>query len=83
MPHKPPLTSLRQGDWVYIPGVGDGGWMKGEKGDLPRQLYNLKEDQHQKNNLINEFPEKAEAMRKALQEKLSEVPANLPKVGTF
>jgi len=83
MPHKPPLTSLRQGDWVYIPGVGDGGWMKGEKGDLPRQLYNLKEDPNQKNNLINEFPEKAEAMRKALQEKLSEVPANLPKVGTF
>jgi len=83
MPHKPRLTSLRQGDWVYIPGVGDGGWMKPEEGDLPRQLYNLNEDPYQEHNLINEYPEKAEAMRKALQEKLSEVPANLPKVGTF
>ena len=68
MPHKSHHTSLRQGDWVYIPGVGDGGWMKGEKGDLSRQLYNLKEDLEQKNNLINEYPEKAEAMQRALQE---------------
>ena len=70
MPHKSHHTSLRQGDWVYIPGVGDGGWMKGEKGDLSRQLYNLKEDLEQKNNLINEYPEKAEAMQRALQELL-------------
>ena len=42
--------------------------MKGEKGDLSRQLYNLKEDLEQKNNLINEYPEKAEAMQRALQE---------------
>ncbi|MCG8602007.1 MAG: arylsulfatase [Verrucomicrobiales bacterium] len=70
MPHKSHHTSLRQGDWVYIPGVGDGGWMKGEKGDLSRQLYNLKEDLEQKTNRINEYPEKAEAMQRALQEML-------------
>ena len=48
--------------------------MKGEKGDLSRQLYNLKEDLEQKNNLINEYPEKAEAMQRALQEMLDTVP---------
>jgi arylsulfatase A-like enzyme len=83
MPHKPRLTSLRKGNWVYIPGVGDGGWMKPEEGDLPRQLYNLKEDPYQENNLINQYSEKAEAMQKVLKERLDTVPANLPKVGSF
>ena len=48
-----------------------------------QQLYNLKEDPGQKQNLIKKYPEKAAAMEKALRNKLDEVPAELPKVGTF
>ena len=87
MPHKKAYTSIRIDDWVYIPGPGSGGMTRISKDQLKtmkqQQLYNLKEDPYQKNNLINEYPEKAEVMQKALQEKLDSVPANLPKVGVF
>ena len=87
MPHKKAYTSIRIDEWVYIPGPGSGGMTRISKDQLKtmkqQQLYNLKEDPYQKNNLINEYPEKAEVLQKALQEKLDSVPANLPKVGVF
>ena len=87
MPHKKAYTSIRIDEWVYIPGPGSGGMTRISKDQLKtmkqQQLYNLKEDPYQKNNLINEYPEKAEVLQKALRQKLDSVPANLPKVGVF
>ena len=71
-PHKRSHTSLRQGDWMYIPGAGDGGWTRGKPGEPSRQLYHLKEDPFQKNNRINEFPERADAMALRLKKMLLE-----------
>ena len=71
-PHKRSHTSLRQGDWVYIPGAGDGGWVNAKRGDPARQLYNLKEDPSQKNNRIADSPERAEAMAARLKKMLAE-----------
>ena len=51
-PHKRSHTSLRKGDWIYIPGAGDGGWMPAKPGDKTPQLYNLKTDPYQSDNLI-------------------------------
>ena len=86
-PHKKAYTSIRLGDWVYIPGPGSGGMTKFTPEQLekmpPQQLYNLKEDPGQTQNLIKAHPEKAAAMEKVLRNKLDEVPADLPKVGTF
>ncbi len=86
-PHKKQYTSIRKDGWVYIPGPGSGGMTRISKEQLAKmeqqQLYNLNEDPYQEHNLINEYPEKAEAMQQALQEKLNTVPANLPRVGTF
>ncbi len=82
MPHMRSHTSLRLGDWMYIPGAGDGGWTKGKPGELQRQLYNLKEDPSQENNRIGDAPERADAMAKRLKTMLEErgVTANKPTV---
>jgi len=71
-PNKQTHTSLRQGDWVYIPGAGDGGFTKAQQGEQARQLYNLKEDPYQKNNRIADNPERADAMAKLLSKMLAE-----------
>jgi arylsulfatase A-like enzyme len=72
MPHKRSHTSLRLGGWVYIPGAGDGGWTKATKGELSRQLYNLKDDPFQNNNRIADSPERADAMATRLKAMLEE-----------
>lgn len=72
MPHMRSHTSLRLGDWMYIPGAGDGGWTKGKPDELQRQLYNLKEDPSQENNRIGDAPERADAMAKRLKTMLAE-----------
>ena len=79
-PHKRSHTSLREGDWIYIPGAGDGGWKKAEPGDQARQLYNLKEDPSQKNNTIADYPKRADAMAARLKEMLSEYNPNTTKM---
>lgn len=71
-PHKRSHTSLRKGDWVYIPGAGDGGWTHEKPGEQPRQLYNLKEDPSQDNNRIADYPERADAMAARLKKMLAE-----------
>lgn len=73
MPHKRSHTSLRLGDWVYIPGAGDGGWTKGKPGELQRQLYNLKEDRGQNNNRVADSPERADAMAALLEDRIAEL----------
>lgn len=62
--------ALRQGDWVYLDARGSGGWTLPENkaADLPaQQLYNLREDPGEKNNLADTYPEKVREMRSLLK----------------
>ncbi|MEQ8556527.1 MAG: arylsulfatase [Cyclobacteriaceae bacterium] len=66
--------AIRQGDWKLIMCPGSGGWSYPRPRDIiaeeldlpPMQLYNLKEDIGETNNLITEYPEKAAALKSAL-----------------
>ena len=54
--------TIRQGDWKLLLAAGSGGWSspkpgKEEEGLLPVQLYNLKNDPSEKENLQAENPE--------------------------
>jgi arylsulfatase A-like enzyme len=67
--------AIRQGDWKLIVCPGSGGWsyprpqdIKKEKLDLPpMQLYNLKEDIGETQNLIAVYPEKVAELKAALK----------------
>ncbi|ALJ05390.1 arylsulfatase [Pseudalgibacter alginicilyticus] len=67
--------AIRKGDWKLIVCPGSGGWsypkpqdIKNEKLDLPAmQLYNLKADIEETNNLLNVFPERVSEMKAALK----------------
>lgn len=65
-------TALRAGDWVMIPPYPGSAIEKNvniEMGNSPDyQLYNLKEDPGQKNNLAETNPEKLEAMKRTYLE---------------
>lgn len=63
------LPAIRESHWKYIPGPGSGGWGKGGTGGLPVQLYNLKQDLRESNNLASENPDRVAAMQ-ALWESL-------------
>ena len=57
---------LTKGDYVLLDCKGSGGWSipEEELKELPdMQLYNLKEDIHQENNLITSLPKVAEQMK--------------------
>ncbi len=55
--------ALRQGDWKYIPG----GKPKKNKKGKPVELYNLKKDPSEQDNVAAKHPEKAEAMGRLLE----------------
>ncbi|MDW7692909.1 arylsulfatase [Flammeovirgaceae bacterium SG7u.111] len=67
--------AIRQGDWKLCVCPGSGGWsyprpqdIKKEELDLPTmQLYNLKEDIGETNNLVEEYPAKAAELKAALK----------------
>ncbi|MDB2385622.1 arylsulfatase, partial [Polaribacter sp.] len=67
--------AIRKGDWKLITCPGSGGWsyprprqIKNQKLDLPKmQLYNLKEDIGETNNLIATYPKKAAELKAALK----------------
>lgn len=80
---KPARTELvteknayRIGDWKFIDGSGQGGiatryapdkkYIAREK--IPGELYNLKEDLSEQNNLYDAYPEKVKEMKKRLNE---------------
>ena len=46
--------------------------MPAKQGEAARQLYNLKEDPYQKNNRIDDYPDRASAMAARLKEMLKE-----------
>lgn len=63
--------ALRQGDWVYLVAQGSGGWTLPEKQavHLPKeQLYNIKEDPSELNNLAVSYPEQTQSMKQLLQQ---------------
>jgi len=61
-------TSLRQGDWKYISHGGPGGFSKAQFRKNPDkatgQLYNLRTDPGEKNNLWKQEPERLATMKK-------------------
>ncbi|OOG78572.1 arylsulfatase [Algoriphagus sp. A40] len=65
-------TALRAGDWAMIPpypGPAVQNQVNIELGNSPEyQLYNLKDDPGQRNNLASSNPEKLEEMKKLYQE---------------
>ena len=64
------ITAFRQGDWVLIPphkGQKIFGYVNIESGrDSIYQLYNIKEDVAQQNNLVGQFPDKVRVMKQEL-----------------
>lgn len=60
--------SIRQGDWKLLLSPGSGGWSKpndkqATKAFLPAvQLYNIKNDIAEKNNLATQYPQKVTAL---------------------
>lgn len=63
--------AIREGDWKLLECRGSGGWSLPEKkvpaDALPKQLYNLKDDDGEQHNLLREHPEVAERLGKLLQ----------------
>lgn len=61
---------LRRGDWVLLDCKGSGGWTLTEKeaANLPeRQLYNLKDDPTQENNVVEAHPNIVDNMMQELE----------------
>jgi len=66
--------AIRQGDWKYIDGLGSGGFtrpaiIEPEEDGPKGQLYNMRDDPGEENNLYLQNPKKVEE----LQQKLSEI----------
>lgn len=72
--------AIRRGDWVLIaaksgqengPAAGEPQWLKDERGytahNLPGELYNLRDDRIQKNNLYAEKPELVRELTELLE----------------
>jgi arylsulfatase A-like enzyme len=67
--------AIRKGDWKLCVCPGSGGWSYPRPQDIikedldlpPMQLYNLKEDIGETNNLVTEYPEKAAELKAALK----------------
>ncbi len=67
-------NAILSGDWKFIDGSGQGGiaarWAPDKKyiqtEQIPGELYNLKEDIAEKNNLYDAYPEKAEQLLEEL-----------------
>jgi arylsulfatase A len=69
--------SIRMGEWSFIDGQGDCGYMEFFRGkpfpepapgDPPGQLYNLDEDLGETNNLYEQHPEIVERLKQKLEE---------------
>jgi len=81
-PTTSPVSSIRQDDWKLIeyfpaPASPDANWGGGGP-DKRIELYNLKKDIGEKNNLAERMPEKAEELRKRLDAWRKAVGAQMP-----
>jgi len=61
-------TAIRHGDWKYIYSFKTG----------KSYMFNLREDQSEKKNLISAKPEKAEQLKKMMFDRLKKLDANMP-----
>jgi arylsulfatase A len=66
--HSTPASAIRQGDWKLIEFFEDG----------TLELYNLREDQGEANNVAPKFPDRSKAMHAALKSWRKEVQAQMP-----
>ena len=69
--------AIRQGDWKLILWPGSGGWAfpatKEDMEGLPRfQLYNLREDPGEQNNLVFQYPRRVGEMKALLAKYVKE-----------
>jgi arylsulfatase A len=69
--------AIRQGSWKLCLSSGSGGWSDPREPDARKQglplmqLYNLANDPGEKNNLVNDEPQKVNALLKLLNEQVS------------
>jgi arylsulfatase A len=71
---------IRAGDWKFIDRPGSGGFTKSPKpqpGDPPGQLYNLRDDRAERNNLYQENPDRV-AELKRLMKAIVDSPSSRP-----
>ena len=70
--------AIRVGDWKLCLCAGSGGWSspterEAKKQDLPSmQLYNLKSDRNEQNNLVSEYPDKVESLLQLLDQQVAD-----------
>lgn len=74
------FLNIRQGDWKLIVKLGSGGFttpveIKPKQGEATGQLYNLKIDIHERNNLYDQYPDKVNELNDLL-EKIKKTPSN-------
>ena len=72
---------IRSGDWKLIDQPGSGGFSKSQQprpGDPPGQLYNLREDPAERNNLYQKHPERVEALMRMMKQ-IVDSPASRPR----
>ncbi|WP_109829580.1 sulfatase family protein [Reichenbachiella versicolor] len=63
--------SIRVGDWKYRKGTPTN--IPNKKLDLEIQLFNLKDDPNERNNLADQYPNKVKEMAALLDEKFAEI----------
>jgi arylsulfatase A-like enzyme len=62
------MLGIRNGDWVYLDHQGSGGPKLTDQRTTSTQLYNLKTDRNQAENLIGKHPEIAKRLKAELDE---------------
>ena len=65
--HHNGLLAIRKGDWKLIPGIQGNGRERGQK-----ELYNLKKDPDEKNNVYDEHPEIVKELTDMLRKQMKE-----------
>ncbi len=65
------MFSIRMGDWKLLVASGSGGWSKGG-GKEPLQLYNMKTDVEEKNNVVKDHPEIAKELLAQLNKEIND-----------
>lgn len=57
------VHGIRKGDWVYLPKTGNS---KFKEGDVP-ELFNLKQDVEEADNLLQRYPDKVKELQELMQ----------------
>ena len=57
------VHGIRKGDWVYLPKTSNS---KFKEGDVP-ELFNLKQDVGEADNLLQRYPDKVKELQELMQ----------------